>query len=430
MELEALLKEEIKSALEKLDDEDKERGLSSYLPQLTFYKIHGLTNKENFHSKFITFLLNPKKQHGCGNNFLKLFIEILNKRIHCENLNLSSLVLDDYNEAKAETGTVINKKQISGGRVDIRIFKTKEVKKKNIIIENKIYAQDQWAQLARYNTDYSDSTIVYLTLLGKSASSYSLNYQNKKLEKEDYIRISYKDDIKRWLCQCLNYLQNDDNYKNNKEQNNKVSILINDYLTVIKELTYGERKKEVILSILSKNIDTVKFVFENPGVVNKITEYKDTIIPLKRYLVREKFIKIMLNNLIETIGDGLSWKINEGRGIMQKGWGFQFYKTKWEKINIKIGFYFKKKNLEDCNFGLQKYNPAVDTTPECFTHQIKDKKSKSGWYCLEKLSDYPNWYRNIFYDLMSVNIEKTPFYECIEGIVRKKCDEIESIILK
>jgi len=420
MQLEDLEKEII-SSLEILENEYTEHGLSSYLPQLTFYKIHGLTAKENFHSKFITFLLNPKKQHGCGNNFLKLFIEILNEKIKSENLKLSSLVLDDYKEAKAETGS------ISGGRVDIRLFNTDKNRSKNIIIENKINAGDQWAQLARYYKDYPCSTIVYLTLLGKSASSYSLNYQNKKLDEKDYLRISYKEDIRKWLNQCQNYLH-DENCKLDIERKNKISILINDYLTVIKELTYRERKNDIILPNLSKNLDTVEFVFNNQAKINDLTNYRDIIIPLKEYLVREKFINIILDNLIKDIGDGLLYKINEGRGIMQKGWGFQFYKEKWKEHNIKIGFYFMKKKLENLIFGLRKYDPKIPDTP-----QFKDNKLKNGWYYLNKekrLGEYSNWHRKTFYEFMSddIKVKDTPFYKLIKTIVLEMCEEIDKII--
>jgi len=117
------LKQKIESAL--IDDGNKQRDLSSYLPQLTFYKVHGITYKENYHSKFIAFLLNPekntKKKHGCGSAFLDLFINILNKKICNENDKLSFF---DYYKAIPEIGYEINRIKIIGGRVDICICKT------------------------------------------------------------------------------------------------------------------------------------------------------------------------------------------------------------------------------------------------------------------------------------------------------------------
>lgn len=111
--------------------------------------------------------------------------------------------------------------KISGGRVDIRIKNKNTVNGNDIIIENKIKANDQWAQLARIRESYGNSIIVYLTPLGKSASSYSLN---NKLGENDYIKLSYKDDIRKWLYQCLCFLQNE-NCKLCKKEKNKFDIL-------------------------------------------------------------------------------------------------------------------------------------------------------------------------------------------------------------
>jgi len=209
-------------------------------------------------------------------------------------------------------------------------------------------------------------------------------------------------------------------------------MLINDYLTVIKELTYRVRKNDIILPQLSKNLDTVKFVFDNQAVINKLTNYKDIRIPLKEYLVREKFINIILNNLIKDIGDGLLYKINEGKGIMQKGWGFQFYKEKWKEHNIKIGFYFMKKKLENLIFGLRKYDPKIPDAP-----QFKDNKLKNGWYYnnnnkndknYKRMGDYSNWFRETFYEFMSDDPKETQFYTLIKTIVLEMCEEIDKII--
>jgi hypothetical protein len=291
-----------------------------------------------------------------------------------------------------------------------------------VLFRSKINAIDQWAQLARYHTDYTYSTIVYLTLLGKSASSYS---KNKKVDEKDYLRISYKEDIRKWLNQCLNYLQ-DENCKLDVERKNKLSILIIDYLTVINELTYRERRNDIILPKLSKDLDTVKFVFDNQALINKLTKYKDIIVPLKKYLVREMFVKIILKNLIDDIGGGLLYKINEGKDIMQKGWGFQFYKENWEEYNIKIGFYFMKRKLENCIFGLLKYNPNNPTIP------IDDIKPKNGWYYINKeikLGEYSKWHRKTFYEFISDDIKETPFYKLIKTIILEMCNKVDHVII-
>jgi hypothetical protein len=401
--------------------------LSSCLPQLTFYKIHGLTHKENIHSKFLAFLLNPEKKpkekHGCGSAFLDLFIKMLNEKINNEQLNLTSLDVNDYHKAIPETGCEINRKDVSGGRVDICICKTFEDKKKKIIIENKINAIDQWAQLLRIRNTYPCSTIVYLTLSGKEASSYSLNYQDKILEKKDYIRISYKYDIWKWLNDCLKYLQN--NCMLDKKQKNKLSVLLNDYLTVIKELTYTEKINDIILPKLSKDENTIKYLFEHREVrkmINKIINEKakceySTIFNLKEYLVRKYFINVILDKIAMNISDDLIGKTIDGKNIMQKGWGFRFHKTKWEKANRRIVFYFRKKNLEDCYYGIRKSDPTQD--------------NKSVWYYHKKVvGEYSNWHKKVFCQFMPDykpgEKDKHTFYDFILEKITEMCKIIEN----
>jgi hypothetical protein len=119
-------------------------------------------------------------------------------------------------------------------------------------------------------------------------------------------------------------------------------------------------------------------------------------------------VDIFINNKNSDKHIILEWKINESRGIMQNGWGFYFYKEKWKDDDIEIGFYFKKKNLEDCNFGLRK---------------------NSVWYCCDKLVEYSNWGEETFKEFMSDNIEETEFYKCIKKRVIEMCQRIDNGIL-
>jgi hypothetical protein len=75
-----------------------------------------------------------------------------------------------------------------------------------VIIENKIYAQDQKRQLERYynaihDEGFSDIFIVYLTLHGDPPSRYALG----ELPLEAVNCISYADDIHAWLEGCIRH---------------------------------------------------------------------------------------------------------------------------------------------------------------------------------------------------------------------------------
>jgi hypothetical protein len=207
------LLDNISRALPSLDE--KYTGQKSPY-NLNFYKVLGLSTKELIHSKFIAFLLNPKSAHGCKNTFLNLFIEILREK----DKNLPSIF---------ECVNVKTEKKIKDGRFDIFLENSQ---KQAIIIENKIYAQDQYGQLERYYDHYKDDNkpkpiLVYLTLNGKEASKRSLG----KLTEKNYSRLSYKDDIIKWLNKCKNFIIN------KKPNDKKLKFLINEYLVMVEKLT-------------------------------------------------------------------------------------------------------------------------------------------------------------------------------------------------
>jgi len=405
--------------------------------QLSFFKVLGISEKENLHSKFLAFLLNPKSLYHCGQVFLKMFIDLLQSKLD-KNSNVS---IDKNFECKRiirETGSKKDKKNKSGGRIDIGILNKNS--ENHIIIENKLYAIDQPEQLLRYKHDYPNAVIVYLTLTGKSASSNSLG---NEITENDYIKLSYKDDILIWLYNCKKYIEELNDTFLTKETNKQILFLINNYIIIVNELTKIAKENELILPVFSKNIDYLTYFFNKHDEIKKIENaniddkkiYLNKVIPLKVYLIKEFFIKKYLNKLAESIGNGLKWKLNEGKSIMQKGWGFQFYKEKWEKPNIKIGFEFNTKNLENCFCGLRKYAPKNPVIPKYYSKT----GNNSLWYeknrnillskVYNKRGDYIHWTRETFYQLVSDDIENTDFYKHLLSIIQNLCNKIENEII-
>lgn len=171
------------------------------------FSILGLQSRETrLHSKLINELLNPKGKHGRKDLFLRLFIDVLNEKIsgnlESEDNGVTCLQITDFKTEKASTDIEvyagkINDEGTEGGRIDILINDNQGY---GIIIENKIWASDQPNQLLRYH-NYGNSNfkfhIVYLTIDGKIPSNYSTGG-----EKFDYLCISYKEDIIKWLELC------------------------------------------------------------------------------------------------------------------------------------------------------------------------------------------------------------------------------------
>lgn len=118
------------------------------------------------------------------------------------------------------------------GRADIWLG---DKSNQRIIIENKLYATDQWKQLSNYR-QYLDEIprsgkLFYLTIEGRPApTSSSVTKNNKVLNSVDaskgYECISYSSHIEPWLRDVLN-----------REIGTRLGSLIKDFLPIIKQMT-------------------------------------------------------------------------------------------------------------------------------------------------------------------------------------------------
>lgn len=151
-------------------------------------------DEEKLHSAFIAELLNPYGSHGLKDTFLNLFLQ---------QIGLADFDFDTK-EVKVDTEYFIgykNRDNTEGGKIDILLTNDN---KKAIIIENKIDARDQEMQLVRYNNYGRDTfgkgnyRLVYLTKNGDDASEKSIGH-----ERISYKRISYREDVLKWLTACL-----------------------------------------------------------------------------------------------------------------------------------------------------------------------------------------------------------------------------------
>ena len=152
--------------------------------RFNMFRICGVNHYENTHSAIIAELLNPKGTHSLKSELLEAFLSLIDK----------DFVPTDFNPSNA---TVYTEYTTDKGRIDILI---KDANKNALIIENKIYAADQYEQLKRYDQfakkEFKAYQIYYLTLWGNEASLQSGEGVN-------YLTISYADTIIRWLDKCI-----------------------------------------------------------------------------------------------------------------------------------------------------------------------------------------------------------------------------------
>ena len=187
----------------------------------------------NFHSRFLTFLLNPNETHGLGNTFLELFLQQHN--------------IPDFDLTCVDAFQEVEK-------IDILI---KNSLNQSIIIENKIEAGDQETQLFRYITSRKKQDKIvytfYLTLYGDEPSDNSTAGLSNE-DKESIKCISYQFDMRNWLLNCI---------EKSARVNGLREVLIQ-YLEIVEQITgtnQNENYMNKLAELLSKS-DNVLLAYD------------------------------------------------------------------------------------------------------------------------------------------------------------------------
>lgn len=322
--------------------------------RFNMFGLLGVDHYENTHSSILAELLSSQGSHGLKYKFLQAFIETVKLKDFIRNF--------DFQSATVQTEVVVG-----NGRIDIFID---DKMNHAIIIENKIYAGDQWEQLKRYNEflfkKYGDLNykIFYLTLNGSDASGHSGGGV-------EYIPISYTIDIILWLEQCVNL----------SSRFPLVRETINQYINHLKKLTNQDmdtKNKEDIVKILSsseENVQAAFSVFENIGAL------KDIIV--------SKHFNPQLHEIANELGIRVSSEL-QGRKIWV-GFGFEVPDWKYFRIRfefdgsdwIKLGYMY---SLKDSN---EKPNETVEKLFPKFEHNNPNNKSIPCGYSYK--IKYNNW---------------------------------------
>lgn len=371
-------------ALEQAQQEERNRKGENF----NLFSILSIERYELKHSALIANLLDPKGSHGCGDAFLRAFFEIALKGTAYP--FESSTPLDSRTEHY--TGPIAGD---TGGRIDILVKSSHY----GLIIENKIYAGDQDKQLIRYD-NYGKEIfgadgylLVYLTLYGYDASKEST--ATKSAEEVGYLRLSYAEDILRWLEQCARLAYDKP----------LVRESLNQYIRTIKQLTYQDMNQENIQTIIDLAVD-------HPEVVATLSSKRDAIAEG----IREKYIFDKLKEYAD-----------------QKGWLYDDSESSYNEEEPKI------------RFRKEGWDGSIIISADS-----EDKKSNYGWWmnlwigidskvtgakklaCLEKQSpEYPmgweylttpNWYSAENFPAMKTSVA--------EEIISKLNEIIEELGIK
>jgi PD-(D/E)XK nuclease superfamily len=233
--------EKIKSLLNQVAIINKKNAeiLDATGGRFNMFRMCGVNHYENTHSAIIAEFLNPSGTHGLKSKLLECFIETLGEYFTIQNFN-------------CEKSRVRTEHSTEEGRIDILI---EDNQNKAIIIENKIYANDQFEQLKRYDRHaqkYKNGyQILYLTLFGNNASDQSG-------EGVSYLSISHKETIINWLEKCVAITS----------RFPMVRETIIQYINHLKQLTnqdMNSKNKEEITEVLSniENLRAAQVIYQN-----------------------------------------------------------------------------------------------------------------------------------------------------------------------
>ena len=277
----------------------------------------------HLHSRFISELLDKNGTHGKRSKFCEAFLKELEISFDLENYSV----------------------QREHKNIDILLRNNR----KAIVIENKIWAQDQPGQLKRYHDQmlsegYRNINIVYLSLDGKEPDEASLG----ELQKDKIMLVSYKDDIYNWIERCI-------------EISSRIPSLretLIQYQEIINQLTgktMSDEQKQEVIELLSENDNMInaQLIADNWVHVKHDTEFKfwndfsEIISKDYKILDHQKFshhsLHLMIHNKRnKTPWYGIMFRIGSLEGadmclFIQRGdWNLYYGITMMDKSNRKI----------------------------------------------------------------------------------------------
>lgn len=413
-----LLKESVKF------EQDVNNGLSD----INIFEALGVEEKENYHSKFIAYLIDIDKGHY-QKIFAKIFLEKLGKSL--KNTEFENLNIEDIKSIEIEACIKDNR------RIDILIILSD---KRYIIIENKIYAKDQKNQLKDYinfirknikNTKdcYKNILTVYLhqdecaSPIDYSLGGFIIKENWIKDKNENNISHYFKMDymwIKEWICECIKIYEE----KLIKNQNFTLDIqniifTLNQYKNILQWYITNEyiQRDDVLEFIFKKDTKTKMQNLNNAMILYRYNKNKSELKNLNEqdykkakniiqhkwssiceYIIEEffdnlKHIEVKIGNII-FIGNKLEEnRVNHGV--------FAFYPKSYKSENLYpcIYLYFKKSHYD--TFGL---------TFEISNDNDEDVENEKYKKCLKSFKDTKEEnirkYQNYYYCDKLINNEK------------------------
>lgn len=387
-------------------EEKKSKGFNYF----NIFDALDISYKENYHSAFIAYLLNQNAEHF-QSVFAQKFIDKIRKDfIDSTKIPKNSLEVSNL-EVKTEAVTDKEKKN---RRMDILLSFADSV---YFIIENKIYAKDQNAQLYDYvenahkkiGSKLSEAEranrIVFIYLhpqaeaLPSERSLKIWSIEDKFIYDENGTRKAYfyKIDyvwIKEWLQDCLKVLRKKAN-PSDENGLNKIVFGINQYLDILSwyincEFEEENAVKDFILSD-SKNTQMALALLrseENDELQEVVEQNWDSVCEevIKRFTknLSKKKIKIANETLSCEAWDENGWIFNDGKDSSL----CFYFGLECKSCELKYGWYIwfdddeEKAKLEgianECKEFFGKVS-GIRTNKASYTKKISDDSNFAEW---------------------------------------------------
>ena len=220
----------------------REKTQASSGKGFTVFSAMGMeTNEEKTHCRVMYELLRPDGGHGMGDQFLREFFE----RVLEKPFPQSAAVRREYSISRRDDEKY--------GRIDLLI----EGQGICCPIEVKIYAGDQYRQIARYarfaKDRAPDAQVYYLTLNGHEPSEDSTGGEDNPAK-----CISFAVHIWEWLLNCEKLAW----------QKPDVAAAIRQYITLIEKLTIGQQE-DAFMDAVKNTVGMSKENYESAAAIEK-----------------------------------------------------------------------------------------------------------------------------------------------------------------
>ncbi|TLS36480.1 PD-(D/E)XK nuclease family protein [Pseudalkalibacillus caeni] len=261
---------EKRKAIEKfLLDIDVLDDIESRLANFNVFETLGIVNTEIRHSNVLSWLLNPKENHGLGDTYIKKFMQevFYHNQFNLTNSNITLLdisLMDYY--------TFYIRREWRN--IDLLAFS--EEHKIVMVIENKIWSKESKHQLKKY-----------MEIVSKEFPSYSKVFLFLTPNGDT------PSDEENWLTIDYNYILNtlEKTVALRKDSiSQSVSIFITQYIEVLRRYIVGENELERICKeIYSKHQKALDLIFEyKPDTASEIGREVHAYLENHSFIIKDK----------------------------------------------------------------------------------------------------------------------------------------------